>query len=109
MTSLDKRFFLGFIKVHILYHASIAPIYGAEMLAELAEHGYRLSPGTIYPTLGALHKQGYLRRSRRLVDGRVRKYYSATATGRAALAQARHRIRELVTEVIEEDPRGGDR
>ncbi|MDR9460005.1 MAG: PadR family transcriptional regulator, partial [Dehalococcoidia bacterium] len=55
-----KDFFLGFIKIHILYHASRDPIYGVEILEELGRHGYRLSPGTLYPTLHRLEKEGYL-------------------------------------------------
>lgn len=109
MTSLTKDFFLGFIKVHILYHASLAPIFGSQMLAELAEHGYHLSPGTVYPTLNALHKQGYLRRSRRLVAGKVRKYYTTTSAGRAALQEACNKISELVAEIMEENHLGRDR
>ena len=42
---LDREFFLGFIKIHILYHASKEPIFGAEMTRELARHGYNISPG----------------------------------------------------------------
>ena len=101
MTSLTKEFFLGFIKVHILHHAARGPIYGSQMLTELGRHGYGLSPGTLYPTLKKLHKQGYLRQTRRLVAGKVRKYYAATPAGRAALDEARRRISELVAEVLE--------
>lgn len=48
---LDREFFLGFVKIHILYHASIGPISGVEIAEELERHGYRLGPGTLYPTL----------------------------------------------------------
>ncbi|MBI4757489.1 MAG: helix-turn-helix transcriptional regulator, partial [Chloroflexi bacterium] len=43
-----RDFFLGSIKVHILYHASQGPVYGIEMMEELRRHGYELSPGTLY-------------------------------------------------------------
>lgn len=36
-----------------------------------------------------------------MVAGRRRKYYTATETGRKALAEARDKIRELVDEVID--------
>jgi len=97
-----REFFLGFIKIHILYHASQAPVYGAELMEELARHGYELSPGTLYPTLHRLHHEGYLTREPRVVGGRVRKYYNITAKGQAALTQARAKITELVHEVMEE-------
>jgi PadR family transcriptional regulator PadR len=99
---LDREFFLGFIKIHILYHASKEPIFGVEIAEELARHGYRVSPGTLYPTLHRLKKEGYLESFSKVVDGRVRKYYQATARGKLVLAQSKEKIRELVTEVIEE-------
>jgi DNA-binding PadR family transcriptional regulator len=98
---LDRAFFLGFIKIHILYHAAKEDIFGVAIAEELARHGYRVSPGTLYPVLHRLEKAGYLKSSSRVINGRVRKYYRATASGRTALAEAKKRIRELVTEVIE--------
>lgn len=98
-----QDFFLGFIKIHILYHASKEPIYGAEIREELGRHGYRLSPGTLYPTLHRLEKDGYLTRQSQVVAGKVRNYYAITEKGRGALNEARNKIRELVAEVIEED------
>ncbi len=98
-----KDFFLGFVKIHILYHASKEPIYGVEMREELGRHGYRLSPGTLYPTLHRLEKDGYLERQPRVVGGKVRNYYSITEKGRGALSEAQDKIRELVNEVLEED------
>ncbi len=98
---LDREFFLGFIKIHILYHASKEPIFGVEIAKELARHGYSISPGTLYPTLHRLAEEGYLKSNSKVVNGRVRKYYQATAEGKLLLEQARKKIRELVTEVIE--------
>jgi PadR family transcriptional regulator PadR len=98
-----RDFFLGFIKIHVLHHAAHEPIYGAAMIAELARHGYDLSPGTLYPLLHSLEEQGYLAHTDRLVDGRVRKYYVITEGGRAALLEAKQKIAELVHEVLEEE------
>ncbi len=95
-----REFFLGFIKVHILYHAAQAPVYGIELAGELARHGYDLSPGTLYPTLHHLYKEGYLAREDRIVGGRRRRYYTITDRGRAALDEARLKIAELVGEVL---------
>jgi DNA-binding PadR family transcriptional regulator len=97
-----KDFFLGFVKIHILYHASKGPIYGVEILEELARHGYRLSPGTLYPTLHRLAMEGYLESSSKVVSGRVRKYYTITEQGLVALEEARRKITELVDEVLGE-------
>ena len=99
---LDREFFLGFIRIHILYHASKEPIFGVEIAEELARHGYSISPGTLYPLLHRLEKEGYLESFSKVINGRVRKYYQATAEGKLVLEQSKRKIRELVTEVIEE-------
>jgi PadR family transcriptional regulator, regulatory protein PadR len=98
-----RDFFLGFIKIHVLHHAAHEPIYGVAMIAELARHGYELSPGTLYPLLHSLQEQGYLAREDRVVEGRVRKYYVITEEGSAALQEAKQKIAELVREVLEEE------
>jgi len=77
-----RDFFLGFIKIHVLHHTAHEPIYGVAMIAELARHGYDLSPGTLYPLLHSLEKQGYLARTDQVVDGRVRKYGGRVLTVR---------------------------
>lgn len=100
---LDREFFLGFIKIHVLYHAAREPVFGVEITKELARHGYSISPGTLYPALHRLAKEGYLVSSSKVVNGRVRKYYHSTARGKLVLEQAKQKIRELVTEVIEEN------
>ena len=100
-TILNREFFLGFIKVHILYHAAQEPIFGVWIAEELARHGYHVSPGTLYPTLHRMEKDSYLESSSRVVGGRVRKYYRATDEGKQVLEQARNKIRELVVEVVE--------
>ena len=99
---LTRDFFLGFIKVHVLHHAAEEPVYGLAMIEELRRHGYVLSPGTLYPVLHSLEKAGYLTREDKNVEGKVRKYYTITESGQAALSEARARIRELVDEVLEE-------
>ncbi len=106
---LDREFFLGFVKIHILYHAAKEPIFGVEIAHELARHGYQLSPGTLYPTLHRLETEGYLTRDDRVVDGKVRKYYTITAQGTAMLEEASEKIRELVEEVLEDHDKSENR
>jgi DNA-binding PadR family transcriptional regulator len=95
-----RHFFLGFIKIHILHHASEKPIYGLWIIEELRRHGYQLSPGTLYPILHALEADGLLRCNQQLVDGKIRKYYEITSKGRKTLAEAKKKIKELVDEVM---------
>jgi PadR family transcriptional regulator, regulatory protein PadR len=96
-----RDFFLGFIKIHILHHAEQEPVFGLALIQELERHGYTLSPGTLYPILHGLEKDGYLISEERVVKGKVRKYYTITAAGSQALVEAREKIRELVDEVLE--------
>jgi DNA-binding PadR family transcriptional regulator len=102
-SKLLRDFFLGFVKIHVLHHASREPIYGVWFLEELARHGYRLSPGTLYPLFHDLEATGFLEREDRVVEGKVRKYYVITPLGERALGEARDRIRELVDEIVQDD------
>ncbi|MEW5960494.1 MAG: PadR family transcriptional regulator [Chloroflexota bacterium] len=95
-----RDFFLGFIKIHILHHAEQEPVYGLALIQELARHGYTLSPGTLYPVLHSLEQHGYLASEERVVQGKVRRYYTLTVEGSHALVEARQKIRELVDEVL---------
>jgi PadR family transcriptional regulator PadR len=99
--ALVRDIFLAFVRVHVLHHAAEGPIYGVAMIEELARHGYQIGPGTMYPTLHALRQKGYLDEERRVVGGKVRKYYRITETGRRALALLRPKVRELVGEVLD--------
>ena len=93
----------GLIRLHILYHAAQEPIFGLGIIEELARHGYRLSPGTLYPMLHALEEAGYLRSRPRSVEGKIRRNYLITSKGRTALSEAKEKVRELFGELFEED------
>jgi len=99
----DRDLYSGMIRLHILHHAvHEGSVFGLGMAEELARHGYRISPGTLYPILHGLEKKGYLRATERR-DGRSRRFvYRATPLGRKALAAAKSKIRELFHELIEE-------
>jgi DNA-binding PadR family transcriptional regulator len=96
---LARGLFLGFIKLHILYHAGREPVYGLWLIEELAEHGYRLSPGTLYPILHSLQTEGLLAAEIRVVDGKTRKYYHLTQKGTSALDEGKAKARELLNEI----------
>ena len=93
---------MGFIKIHILYHAAKEPVFGAELIRELGRHGYHISPGTLYPILHRLLNDGYLVLKEKNVGGKIRKYYRLTSKGKKALEECKEKIRELVDEVIRE-------
>jgi PadR family transcriptional regulator, regulatory protein PadR len=97
-------FFGGFVRMHVLYHAVKEPIFGVDMMEELARHGYNVGPGTLYPILHQLEKAGCLSVHTEVVAGKQRKYYRATAQGARALEDAKAKLRELVKEVLHDDP-----
>ena len=86
---------------HVLHHSAEHPIHGAWMAAELARHGYRISPGTLYPTLHRLEDTGLLAGHDDLEAGRRIRRYTITDVGRAALAEARRALRELADELLQ--------
>jgi len=108
MADIVRDVFLAFVRVHLLHHAVEKPIYGVEMMEELSRHGYKLSPGTLYPIFAGLVEAGFLRSDAVVVEGKVRKYYSITSGGRKALAEFKEKIRELVGEALygEGEPQG---
>ena len=101
----DQDLYGGLIRLHILHHASEEPIFGLWVIEELRRHGYKLSPGTLYPMLHGMERKGYLESYVDPADGRRRRMYRATRAGRAALRAAHSKVRELFGELIEERER----
>lgn len=102
MPDILRDLFLGFVRVHILYHASQEPAYGTWLIEELAEHGYKLSPGTLYPILHGLQEENLLTSYEEVIGGKVRKYYSITPAGRKVLKTAQKKVGELSREILPE-------
>jgi DNA-binding PadR family transcriptional regulator len=91
----------GAVRLHVLHHAASGGVHGAWMAAELAGHGYQISPGTLYPTLHKMEAEGLLRSTAETVDGRARRVYKITPAGRRALRQAKVLLAELANEVLD--------
>jgi DNA-binding PadR family transcriptional regulator len=102
---LLRHFLGGFVRMHVLCHAAKEPVWGAAVMAELERHGYRLTPGTLYPILHQLEAAGYLTAKTAVVSGKRRKNYRITKTGQKLLNDAREKLRELVSEVLEDRDR----
>jgi PadR family transcriptional regulator len=98
---LVRKFFLGFINIHILFHARKEPIYGKEFRKELERHGYDISFGTLYPIFHNLEKDGYLDIEKKNIKGKMRKYYTITEEGKEVLDYSIERARELFDELFE--------
>ncbi len=72
------------VRLHILYHAKMAPIHCAWMAGTLAQRGYRVSSAVLHPVM--YHMQGEnLLIDRQFADGRLRRVYDITAHGIWAL------------------------
>ncbi len=89
-----------FVELHILHHASEAPLYGLWMIEELAEHGYKLNASQLYPRFHRLERDGYLDRDDQVVDGKLRKYYRLTPAGQGHLDEQKRRLLELISEAL---------
>lgn len=100
----NQEIYIGLVRLHVMHHAAAEPIFGLGMIQELGRHGYSLGPGTMYPLLHGLEKRGWLRVSQKLVEGRRRKTYTATAAGRRVLKMAREQVRQLYEEMFGEHP-----
>ena len=98
---LDRDLYSGLIRLHILHHAVEERIFGLGMLEELARHGYRISPGTLYPILHGLERKGYLESSETRIGKTSRREYKATPLGKKALKAAKKKVQELFGEIIE--------
>lgn len=98
-----RELYSGLIRLHVLHHACEEPFFGLWMIEELARHGYKLSPGTLYPLLSAMERKGLLRSSRVRFKGTFRRMYRATPAGRKALGVAMKRVRELFGELFEDE------
>ncbi len=99
----EQDLYGGLIRLHILHHASNKPVFGLWFIEELARHGYKLSPGTLYPLLHGLERRGYLRSKDERLGNRSRRVYRATRLGRKVLAAAKEKVRELFGELFEDE------
>ena len=91
----------GLVRLHILHHVTEDSIYGHWMIEELRHHGYRISPGTLYPMLHALERKGHLKSKVEDAGQRARRCYRATSHGRNSPELAKDRVRKLSGELIE--------
>lgn len=98
----EQGLYSGLIRLHILHHAAQEGIFGLGIMAELARHGYQLSPGTLYPMLHSLERKGYLRSTEKRDGGHIRRIYKATPRGRRILRAARRKVRALFGEIFAE-------
>ncbi len=92
----------GFVRLHVLHHANSGPIFGIGVIEKLSFHGYVLSPGTLYPILHGLERDGFLRSRIDVVGKKRRRVYEITAEGQKTMILSKARLWELFKEVFED-------
>jgi PadR family transcriptional regulator PadR len=100
-----REILLSFWKVHILHHAEERRIYGHWLLDELRRHGFQVSPGTLYPLLTRMEKDGVLQAvsiGNPHPSPKARREYILTTRGKRVLIKLRRQVDELHHEVVEE-------
>ena len=97
--TLTREIFLSLWKVHILHHAGEGPVVGQWMIQELRRHGYDISPGTMYPLLRRMERNGWVRAKRAGKGLRARRDYYLTRSGHKVLALVRKHLEELRGEI----------
>lgn len=98
----DQDLYGGLIRLHILHHAAKGPVFGLWFIEELGRHGYKISPGTLYPLLHGLERKGYLRSINERSGKSARRMYQVTSMGHKALVAARQKVSELFGELLED-------
>lgn len=99
---IDREFLRGFTKLYALWRGSKKDAYGMAILKEMREVGFELSPGTLYPTLEKLQREGDITWRKQVVGGRIRKTYRLTAKGKKELEEVKQRLRTIVRVVFAE-------
>lgn len=86
---IDKTLVSGSAGMLVLRLLSEQDMYGYQMTEQLAARSrnvFEMKSGTLYPLLHSLEQKGYITAYERQENGRVRRYYSITDSGRGQLA-----------------------
>lgn len=95
MTTGGDKLLLGLVRIHVLAAAEAETIWGNKILAELRQLDQTLSPGTLYPLIHGLVRDGLLEA---VSEGsnRRRQCFRLTDEGRQTLDHARIRMVQLL-------------
>lgn len=100
MKAIQREILVSLWKIHILHHAASGPVVGQWMLRELREHGYDVSPGTLYPILHRMERLGWLRSETDESGGqKAKRSFYATKAGKEVLSVVLGQMRELKDEI----------
>jgi len=74
-------------------------MYGYELTKKIKEKTngeVKIKEGSLYPALHRLEKKGFIRSKVRKVDGRMRKYYSLSDTGKTEVATQTEEMKSFI-------------
>lgn len=88
---MDKRYMALGTSLLVLKLLEQEDMYGYQIIRELesrSQNVFSLQEGTLYPVLHTLEQQGAVTSFQRTADnGRIRKYYTLTTSGRKLLTE----------------------
>jgi len=70
------------------------------MIKELESHGYKVSPGTLYPLLQKMEKTGLLKSRWEVRNGKRVRLYEITQEGIRVLEEGKKKVKELCMEIL---------
>lgn len=100
--AIDKSLTSGSTAMLILRLLEDKDMYGYEMIETLQEKSnnvFQLKAGTLYPLLHSLENKGYLSVYEDSINGKTRKYYSLTKSGKKFLKEKKEEWQEYSTAV----------
>ncbi len=101
--AIDKSLISGSTSMLILRLLEEKDMYGYEMIETLeakSKNVFTLKAGTLYPLLHSLEDNGYLTAYENEVNGKVRKYYSITKSGKKYLKSKKDEWNTYQTAVL---------
>lgn len=87
-------------KLFILHQVAQRPSYGGRLKKQLAQLGYNISPGSLYPLLHQLEQSGLVRSWVKVYKGRVRRHYEITPAGHQHLQRLRAELATVAAELL---------
>lgn len=70
------------------------------MMKELESHGYKVSPGTLYPLLQKMEKMRLLKSRWEVQNGKRVRLYEITQEGLEVLEEGKKKVKELCREIL---------
>jgi PadR family transcriptional regulator PadR len=80
--NMKRRFVKSFLDMVILQLIQTKPMWGYKILKETESlYQVKLRHGALYPLLNTLEAKGYIKSTKQLQKGRIRKVYNITQKG----------------------------